>query len=249
LARRLRVGARLRFLRRRFWRRWDELIFAFDIQNLKPATARVPVTFKTLTQESVGGGDIPELELVPQHEVLARLRRGHLCAVAIADGKVIQYSWFGVGVWNLEDIGIFAPLEAHESFLYDVYASEHARGGRIFLALAAYAASEMIKRGYSRLYTRIRRRNVAALVGTKYFGFTERLELNSMRILSSFRVYDAVLVKGSGIALQLLTAQRTRMGAGILLWRAGGHTGYRINLPSGHTIMPAPWVPAPNGKS
>lgn len=245
LARRLRIGPRLRFIRRRFWRRWDELIFAFDIRDTKQTTARIPVTFETLTLDSLrGSADVPELDLVPRYEILARLRRGHLCALVRSEGRVILYGWFGISVWNLEDIGISARLDAGEAFLYDVYASENARGNRVFLAFISYATKDMVKRGYNTLYARVRRRNVAALVGPKFFGFVERIELNSVRILSCLRIHDAVLVKGSGTALRLLTEERTRMGAGLLIWRAGDRSGYRINLPRGHTIMPAPWVPA-----
>jgi hypothetical protein len=226
------------------------LIFAFDITgSAKPATARVPVTFEVLTQDSLlGERDLPTLELVPRHEVLARLRRGHFCFLARAGERVIQYCWFGIGAWNLDDVGIVAALEADETFLYDLYASEDARGNRIFLALIAYTATYMFERGFRTCYTRIRRRNVAALVGPRFFGFAERLELNSMRVLSCVRVYNAVLVKGSGRALKLLTGESTRMGAGVLLWHAGDRTGYRINLPRGRAITPVPWVPAANGK-
>jgi GNAT superfamily N-acetyltransferase len=249
LGRRYRLGPRWRFIRRRFWRRWDELIFAFDINQRRAATARVPVTFEVLTDERLQGGqEIPELELLPRHEILARLRRGHFCVLALMDGKIVQYCWVGVGVWNLEDIGVSASLTPDEGFIYDMYATQDARGNRIFFALLAHLIEELVRRGFKIVYTRIRRRNVAALVATKFFGFAERLEINSMRILSCMRIYDAVLVRGSGYALSLLTAERTRMGAGVLVWRAGERTGYRINLPTGYTISPKAWVPAPNGK-
>lgn len=251
MARRFGLGPRLRFLRRRFWRRWDELIFAYNIEaSAKTVTARVPVTFEVLTQDSLlGDRDLPQLEQVPPHEILARLRRGHFCFLARAGERVIQYCWFGIGTWNLDDIGISAGLEADETFLYDMYASENARGNRIFLALVAFTGPYLRERGFRTVYSRIRRRNVAALVGPRFFGFAERLELNSMRILSLFRVYDAVLVKGSGRTLELLTASRTRMGPGVLLWRAGDRTRYRINLPRRRALAPAPRIPAANGKS
>jgi GNAT superfamily N-acetyltransferase len=228
----------LRIARRRFWRRWDELIFVFQDPGGRPrALPKMAVTFATITADTVtADAEIPELPLVDRHEVMRRLHTGHACFVAIADGRVVQYAWLGFGVWQLGDIGIEVALSETEAYLYDVYALPEFRGNRVFLALISAIGQFCHERRMTAIYTRIRRRNVAALVGPRFFGTSGRLELQSMRVLSGLYLYDAKVVQDSGDLLKRFTDRSTKMKRGVFWWRAPGRFGVRLNLPFGTTI-------------
>jgi hypothetical protein len=113
--------------------------------------------------------------------------------------------------------------------MYDVYISPRFRGQRLFYAFMSYVWEQNRARGVRTGFMRIRRGNIAAIGGTRFFGPNERLELQSMRVLSLFRIYYARLAGGEGRTIELLTSARARIGSGLLLWSAEGRLGYRVN--------------------
>jgi GNAT superfamily N-acetyltransferase len=215
------------------WRRWDECLFVLNVsREARAAAARPEHSFRVISLESLTGDEkFPALDLVSEAEVTRRLRRGDVCCIAEVDGRIAAYAWTGYHSWNLDDIAVRIPLDDDECYLYDAYITPEYRGHGIFYPLTRYLWEVNRARGLQTMYARIRRRNVAAIAGIRFFGAIERLELKSTQVLSFLRIYHATLATGSGRTISLLMAPRTEIGIGLLTWWGLGRRGSRLNLP------------------
>lgn len=143
------------------YRRLALLELALD-RPIPDANSTVRVAFGELSETEIDELAAFRPDSDPS-EVGRRLRDGHRCFVARAEGRLLAVSWAGVGrIWS-EYLTREIPLASDERCTYGTFTSPAARGHNIATALRATMARELRAAGCRRLLSMVGPENKAGL--------------------------------------------------------------------------------------
>jgi GNAT superfamily N-acetyltransferase len=156
--------------------------FASDLRRPLPSiSARVPLELRTagLPELGVLEGDLVRLRVDPT-EASARLTRGDILFVAIADGEVTSVSWLSqVPAW-IDEAGVWLHPGPGEASVYGGGTLASRRGQGIAPALWRYVEQWASAQGLSRLISWVRADNTQSVKTTLRLG---RRPTRTVRVL------------------------------------------------------------------
>ena len=129
--------------------RWQRLLF-FEREVALPfpeIRASVPLEVHILAPERVGEyRAVVERAGVPWSKLEQRAALGHVCTVALSEGKLVHIRWSALGPARVPELGCSVVPGAGEAYVYDSFTPEDARG----YAVQPAVACRMIEWGRAR---------------------------------------------------------------------------------------------------
>jgi hypothetical protein len=120
---------------------------------------------------------------MPKRDVEQRFRRGDLCYVARADGRIAHYSWVQHTDFHpIEPAGIGADVAAEELWIYHCRTADWAKGRRIYPCTLSRILRDYMQRGFWRAIIYTTRSNIASQKGILRAGFKQDGVLRAFRL-------------------------------------------------------------------
>ena len=167
--------------------RWQRLLFferevADPIPEIRPS---VPLEVHILGPERVAGyRAVVEEAGVPWSKVEQRAVLGHLCTVALSEGKLVHIRWSALGPARVPELGCSVVPGAGEAYVYDSFTPESARGYAVQPAVACRMIEWGRARGLVRHVFYVRSHNAPGLRIVSRIGARRTRVVHCLRLRS-----------------------------------------------------------------
>ena len=146
--------------------KWQRLLF-FErdldqpLPDIRPA---VPLEVHIVVPEQVGTyREVVEQAGLPWSKVEQRAALGHICTIALSEGRLVHVRWTATRPARVPELGCSVVPATGEAYVYDSFTPEGARGAAVQPAVACHMIAWGRERGHLRHVFYVRGHNVSGL--------------------------------------------------------------------------------------